>query len=152
MDEGQCLACDVNLGRIEPPGGFILDDELWIADHELTPLLRGYLILKPRRHVHYFADLTDDEADRFGPTLRQLLRAMQSVLAPERIYVNSFAEMVHHLHFHLIPRYADMPALGPDLLPQVFAGRWACEMATAEQTAADIRLALDSGADHSPSE
>jgi len=142
MNPGECLGCDVNEDRITPPGGPVLVNELWQADHELTPFMRGYLILKPRRHVHYFADLTDHEVDTFGPTLRQLLRAMQSVLAPERIYVNSFAETVHHLHFHLIPRYAEMPPLGPDLLHDVFAGKWACDAATAEQTAADIRAAL----------
>jgi len=98
MDQGECLACDVNAGRIEPPGGAILLDELWQADHELTSLVRGYVILKPRRHVHHFADLTDGEAASFGPVLRRLLGAMTTVLAPERIYPASFAETVHHLH------------------------------------------------------
>jgi len=143
MDQGECLACDVNAGRIEPPGGAILLDELWQADHELTPLVRGYVILKPRRHVHHFADLTDGEAASFGPVLRRLLGGMTTVLGPERIYVASFAETVHHLHFHLIPRYADMPALGPDLLPDVFAGRWRCDRQTAERAAAEIRAALE---------
>ncbi len=141
-----CLGCDVNEGRIEPPGGFVIDDELWVADHELTPLMRGYLILKPRRHVHYFADLTDDEAASFGPTLRALLRAMQAVLDAERIYVNSFAETVHHLHFHLIPRDADMPALGPELLPRVFGGEWKCSTQDAAAAADEIRRSIVSSA------
>ncbi len=142
---GTCLACDVNNGRADPPGGPILVDELWQADHELTRLLRGYLILKPRRHVHELADLTDAEAATLGPVLRRLLRAMRPVLAPERIYVTSFAETVHHLHFHLIPRYADMPALGPDLMPDVFGGRWTCDAQSAARAAAQIREALALG-------
>lgn len=142
MDRSQCLACAVNERRVQPPGGFIVDEELWVADHELGPLMRGYLIIKPRRHVHYFADLSDEEAISYGPTLRRVLNAMTVALHPERIYVCSFAETVHHLHFHLIPRYADMPALGPDLLHDVFAGRWATDAAIAEQAAADIRAGL----------
>ena len=70
---------------------------------------------------------------------------MTEVLKPGRIYVNSFAETVHHLHFHLIPRYDDMPALGPDLLHDVFAGKWTTDRETAAQTAADIRAALAAG-------
>ncbi len=107
MTDSECVACAVNSGRLQPPGGPIYVDELWQADHEFTPLLRGYVILKPRRHVHELADLTDSETATLGPLLRQLLRAMRSVLAPERIYVASFAETVHHLHFHLVPRYAE---------------------------------------------
>ena len=142
VTESDCLACSVNAGAIGPPGGAILSDELWQVDHELTPLLRGYLILKPRRHVHELADLTDSEAAALGPILRRLHRAMRKVLDPERIYTASFAETVHHLHFHLIPRYPDMPGLGPDLLPGLFAGRWACDAQAAAETAAAIRSEL----------
>jgi diadenosine tetraphosphate (Ap4A) HIT family hydrolase len=74
-----------------------------------------------------------------------LVAAMRSVLAPERIYVASFAETVHHLHFHLIPRYQDMPALGPDLLPDVVRGRWMCDPQIAAQTAARISAELGPG-------
>ena len=145
MRQEPCLGCEVNEGRISPPGGPIYVDELWQADHELTPLLRGYVILKPRRHVHYFSDLTEAETDAFGPILRRLLRAMRAALDPERVYVASFAETVHHLHFHLIPRYADMPALGPDLMPDVFAGKWSCDAPTAVAAADSIREALATG-------
>ncbi|MDQ3689187.1 MAG: hypothetical protein M3406_03970 [Chloroflexota bacterium] len=43
---------------------------------------------------------------------------MRRAMATERIYVCSFAETVHHLHFHLLPRYADMPGLGSNLIPE----------------------------------
>jgi diadenosine tetraphosphate (Ap4A) HIT family hydrolase len=142
MTDSECVACAVNSGRLQPPGGPIYVDELWQADHEFTPLLRGYVILKPRRHVHELADLTDPEAATLGPLLRRLLRAMRSALAPERIYVASFAETVHHLHFHLVPRYAEMPGLGPDLLPDVVHGAFACNRDTAIRTAEQIRNAL----------
>jgi diadenosine tetraphosphate (Ap4A) HIT family hydrolase len=142
VEVDRCLACDVNGGLIQPPGGVIHVDDLWQADHELTPLLRGYVILKPRRHVHHLADLTDDEAATLGPVLRRVLGAMRKALDPERIYVASFAETVHHLHFHLIPRYSDMPGLGPDLMPDVFHGRWATSTQAAEDAAALIRGAI----------
>jgi len=145
MVDAECLACRVNTGEVRPPGGPIYDGELWQADHELTPLLAGYLILKPRRHVHELADLTDSEAATMGPVMRRLLAAMRSVLVPQRIYVVSFAETVHHLHFHLIPRYEDMSALGPDLLSDVFAGRWRCDAGVAAGVAGRIGAALALG-------
>ncbi|HEY5519517.1 MAG TPA: HIT family protein [Candidatus Limnocylindrales bacterium] len=134
-----CLACDVNEGRIEPPGGPIYIDELWQADHELTPLARGYVILKPRRHVHEIADLSESEAAALGPTLSRLHSAMRAALGTERIYTCSFAETVLHLHFHIVPRYQWMPGLGPDLLPRLFGGEWRCTEAEAADAADQIR-------------
>jgi diadenosine tetraphosphate (Ap4A) HIT family hydrolase len=137
-----CLTCEVNAGRIVPAGGVIYGSSHWQAEHGVDRLVRGYVVLKPKRHVHELADLLPEEASTLGPALQVLLRAMRSALGAERIYVCSFAETVHHLHFHLIPRYADMPALGPNVMADLFAERWGCTIAEAEDSAARIRGAL----------
>lgn len=141
-----CFTCEVNAGLRASPGGTIYQDDDWIADHGVDLLVRGYLVLKPKRHVHELADLMPDEAATLGPVLQKILAAMRRALATERIYVCSFAETVHHLHLHLLPRHADMPGLGPNLLPQLFAGqRWACTPSEAEDAAARVRQALVAG-------
>lgn len=137
-----CFACDVNSGRIAAPGGTIYQDEHWLADHGVDLLVRGYVVLKPRRHVHEMADLLADEAATLGNALQTVLSAMRAALGTERIYVCSFAETVHHVHLHLLPRYADMPALGPDLVLDLFAQRWGCSPAEAETAADRIRSAI----------
>jgi diadenosine tetraphosphate (Ap4A) HIT family hydrolase len=137
-----CLTCEANAGRIRPAGGVILATDFWQAEHGIDRLVRGYVVLKTRRHIHETADLAPDEATSLGPTLQMLLRSMRTALAPERVYVCSFAETVHHLHFHLIPRYADMPALGPSLMADLFAGRWGCTEAEAGAASDGIRAAL----------
>jgi histidine triad (HIT) family protein len=138
-----CFTCDVNSGRQPAPGGTIYEDELWIADHGVSCLVAGYVVLKPKRHVHELADLDPAEAASLGVALRMVLAAMRAALHPERIYLCSFAETVHHLHFHLLPRYAHMPGLGPDLLPPVFSEeRWKCSEADAAAAADAIRVAL----------
>jgi diadenosine tetraphosphate (Ap4A) HIT family hydrolase len=137
-----CFTCAVNAGRISAPGGVIYQDKHWVAEHGVDRLVKGYVVLKPRRHVHEMADLLPQEARALGPAMRTLLSAMRTALAPERIYVCSFAESVHHLHFHLIPRYADMPGLGPHLVPALFEERWGCTPEEAGIAAAGIRAAL----------
>ena len=137
-----CFTCDVNAGRVAAPGGTIYQDEHWLADHGVDLLVRGYVVLKPKRHVHELADLLGDEATTLGNALQTVLSAMRSALKAERIYVCSFAETVHHLHFHLLPRYADMPALGPSLMPDLFAQRWGCSSAEAEIAADRIRSTI----------
>jgi len=138
----ECFICEVNEGRQRAPGGFIYEDEYWLADHGVSRLVRGYVVLKPKRHVHELADLLPHEAATLGVAAQRLLAAMRAALGTERIYVCSFAETVHHLHFHLLPRYADMPGLGPDLVPELFSERWACGVEEAEDAATRIRAAL----------
>jgi diadenosine tetraphosphate (Ap4A) HIT family hydrolase len=144
----ECFACDVNAGREPAPGGPIYRDDLWLADHGIDRFVRGYVVLKPLRHVDELADLLPDEAATLGAVMRKIHAAMRAALKTERIYVCSFAETVHHLHFHLLPRYADMPGLGPDLVPDLFAGRWSCTLGEAEDAADRIRAALATGGDH----
>lgn len=133
----------MNSGVEPAPGGKIYEDARWVADHGVSRLVRGYVVLKPRRHVHELADLQPEESASLGPVLRKLLAAMRAALQPERIYVCSFAETVHHLHFHLLPRYGDMPGLGPDLMPALFTeGRFECSTGDAVSAAVAIRSEL----------
>ena len=139
----ECFTCKVNSGREVAPGGTIYEDELWIADHGVSLLLAGYVVLKPKRHVHELADLDTGEAATLGTVQRTLMAAMRAALEPERIYVCSVAETVHHLHFQLLPRYAHIQGLGPELLPALFGGeRWKCTPAEAVAAAGAIRAAL----------
>ena len=137
-----CFTCEVNVGERLAPGGTIYEDHHWLADHGVSRLVRGYVVLKPKRHVHELADLLPAEAATIGVACQRVLAAMRTALGTKRIYVCSFAETVPHLHFHLLPRYANMPGLGPDLVPALFSGQWRCSVAEAEEAATRIRSAL----------
>jgi len=138
-----CFTCEVNTGVRATPGGAIYADERWIADHGIPPLVPGYVVLKPRRHVAHLADLKPEEANSLGTVLHDVMAAVRSALQPERIYVCSFVESVpSHLHFHLLPRYAAMPPLGPGLLERVFAGEWAVTEGEATRATNLIRAQL----------
>jgi diadenosine tetraphosphate (Ap4A) HIT family hydrolase len=140
-----CFTCEVNAGRRRAPGGTIYEDDHWLADHGVSRLVRGYVVLKPKRHVHELADLLQIEATTLGLALQRVVAAMRTALATERIYLCSFAESEHHLHLHLLPRYGDMRGLGPDLVPALFSEQWRRSVEEAEVAAARIRLALSDG-------
>jgi len=137
-----CLACDVLAGRIEPPGGTIYEDELWVVDHSISPVaLRGWLIVKPRRHVENFGELTDAEAARFGSISRSAAAAVQDALGAERVYVCSFGEEWRHVHIHVVPRYSGMEPMSWELLGEMWSGssKWACTDEEAATAADAIR-------------
>src|SRR5947208_7240881 len=64
-----CLACDLAEGRIDLPGGRILETDLWIVEHCVGPLGIGTLVVKPKRHVVHLWELREDESDALGPIL-----------------------------------------------------------------------------------
>lgn len=96
-------------------------DEHWRVAHSLDTALAGWLVLVPRRHVTAVADLTDVEAADLGAWQVRLSRALRDVTGCPRTYIAQFAEKqgFAHVHFHVIPRAAD---LEPSLRgPGVFA-------------------------------
>jgi diadenosine tetraphosphate (Ap4A) HIT family hydrolase len=137
-----CLACDVLTGRIDPPGGTIYENEGWVVDQSISPVaLRGWLIVKPRRHVENFGELRDAEAARFGSVSRSAAAAVQNALGAERVYVCSFGEEWRHVHFHVVPRYPGMEPMGWKLLGEMWSGsrKWACTDEEAAAAADAIR-------------
>ena len=145
MNRNQCLACDVLTGRIEAPGGVIYKDDHWVVDHSVSPvLLRGFLIIKPKRHCEQIAELTIEEMESLGPIISRTANALTRALHPEKIYVSSFGEFVRHIHFYVIPRTHDMPPDGPTVIAQMFDGRWACSDDEAAEVANRIREMMES--------
>lgn len=139
-----CLACDVLEGRIQPPGGVIYEDEYWVVDHSISPVaLKGWLIVKPKRHVENFGDLSPDEADAFGPISRAAAASVQAALGAERVYVCSFGEEWRHVHVHVVPRYPGQDPMSWELLGLMWSDEspWACSDEEAAGAAEAIRQA-----------
>ena len=105
-----CSACAEVAGKVQAPGGVIVDDGLWYVSHHTGPFTDpGELIVKTRRHCESLAELTPAEAHALGPLLQAGVRALERVVVAERIYAVSFNERIRHLHFLLLPRTATMP-------------------------------------------
>jgi diadenosine tetraphosphate (Ap4A) HIT family hydrolase len=107
-----CVTCRSNRGEVASPGGVIHDDGLWRVEHAFEPVpLAGWLVVKPLRHVESVAELTDAEALALGPLVQRTSAALTAALGCPKVYVVCFAESATapHVHFHLIPRAADLP-------------------------------------------
>jgi diadenosine tetraphosphate (Ap4A) HIT family hydrolase len=89
----------------------------WRVSHAFNTKLPGWLVLVPRRHIERLDELTPEEAERLGPLLVELTRALRKVTGCVKTYVALYAEAegFAHVHFHVVPRMSDQdPALrGP---------------------------------------
>lgn len=110
LSQQQCSACAETAGQRPAPGGVIHSDGLWFVSHHTGPYTDpGELIVKTHRHCESLAELTEEEAEALGPVLHTAVRALERVVAAERIYAVSFNERIRHVHFLLLPRTAAMP-------------------------------------------
>lgn len=96
-----CELCDT-------PGGEVLHQgaqfRVVLIDDALYP---GFCRVIWHDHVKEVTDL--DEIDRMllMDVLWQVEHVLRDVMQPEKINLASFGNVVPHMHWHLIPRYAD---------------------------------------------
>lgn len=149
-----CLSCNLLAGKLKAPGGVIYEDNYWIVEHSLSPiLLRGYLIIKLKRHCEHLAELTPEEAIALGTVIQKTCFAISRVINPAKIHVSSWGEQVKHIHFHVIPRTSDLPVgvlklliylRRKKLLNKLGLSKWVSEEEAAE-VAAQLRQEFENG-------
>jgi diadenosine tetraphosphate (Ap4A) HIT family hydrolase len=107
-----CYVCRHTAATTLPPWQRIVRTARWRVVHDFQTALPGWLVVVPERHVTTIAELTPAEAAELGGLLRTLSIALQETVGCVKTYVMQFseAEGFAHLHFHVVPRAADIPA------------------------------------------
>jgi diadenosine tetraphosphate (Ap4A) HIT family hydrolase len=110
MGDLTCPACDLISGKRPVAGGVV-----WrgggFALHALdgpSPL-PGWLVLTAERHARALYDLDAAATAALGPLAQRVMRAQREALGAEHVYLFAIGDVLHHAHFHLVPRYAATP-------------------------------------------
>ncbi|MDH6110720.1 diadenosine tetraphosphate (Ap4A) HIT family hydrolase [Kitasatospora sp. MAP12-15] len=150
-----CFSCANTAVLSElPPRELIGVDEHWRVAYAVNCSLPGWLVLVPRRHVTRVAELTDAEAAGLGLWQVRLSRALEAVTGCEKTYVAQFGEApgFGHVHFHLVPRSADLAAelRGPGVFAHLAAAgsvdEAAMDEAAMDELAVRLRARLEESA------
>lgn len=109
-----CKSCELISQRDQgtaPLWDCIYRTPLWDVAHCYETSLAGWLVLIVRRHIESLDELTDVEAIQLGQMIRRTSAALKEVSSCLKTYVLQFAESPQHphVHFHIIPRMADLP-------------------------------------------
>lgn len=113
VGEADCFICRKHRGEVELPGGPLVRDDFFFVGHRALPpdgpVYLGYFFIETIRHVEGLADLTTQEAERLGPLMARLSRALKVSERAEHIYAFVIGDHMPHLHVHMVPRYPGAP-------------------------------------------
>ncbi len=84
----------------------IFEDEMFSLEQSAECPIPGYLLLRLKGEETSLAQLAPEKARALGEMLARAAAAIEQAIKPERVYVLSFCEIDHRLHFHLFPRTA----------------------------------------------
>jgi histidine triad (HIT) family protein len=104
-----CLLC--SLARRKAEVSVVYEDERTVVFMDIQPVVRGHMLVVPRAHAPYLADLDpEDGAEVFKAGQRAAAALRSSTLRCEG--VNFFladgevaGQEIFHAHLHVIPRY-----------------------------------------------
>ena len=70
---------------------------------------RGRVIVASKRHVSEMIDLDRRERQAFMDDVAKVASALRNVFHPQKINYGAYGDTGCHLHFHLVPKYANDP-------------------------------------------
>jgi len=73
---------------------------------------RGYTLFISKRHASELFELDAGWRARFLKEMTRVARAVHAAFKPRKMNYELLGNVVPHLHWHLIPRYADDPKPG----------------------------------------
>ncbi len=87
----------------ELPAEIIAEDEHFIAFLDIMPLVKGHVLVVPKREVSYIFDLQAGELSALHLFAQQVAKAMDKSLTCTRIGMAVIGLEVPHVHIHLVP-------------------------------------------------
>lgn len=87
----------------EIPGFIVAEDENYIAFLDIMPLVKGHILVVPKKEVDYIFDLEDDLLTGLHLFAKKVAIAQKKVIPCERIGLAVIGLEVPHVHVHLVP-------------------------------------------------
>ena len=87
----------------ELPAEIVAEDEQFIAFLDIMPLVKGHVLVVPKREVSYIFDLEPSELSSLHLFAQQVAKAMDKTLTCTRIGMAVIGLEVPHVHIHLVP-------------------------------------------------
>ncbi|MDH5751611.1 MAG: HIT family protein [Deltaproteobacteria bacterium] len=96
------------------PAEIVYEDDMNIAFLDISPKTEGHTLVVPKRQVSSYQDLSPEEAASLARAMQMVIRGVvQGMETPHyNLTLNNgdvAGQVVFHVHFHIIPRYKNLP-------------------------------------------
>ena len=105
-----CIFCKIARGDI--PCTSVFESEELIAFLDISPVNKGHTLLVPKAHMETLFDMPAGIGETLFAAMKQVGSAVMKATGAEGLNVvqNNYSaagQQVPHVHWHLIPRFAD---------------------------------------------
>ncbi len=115
----ECKICKIH-SNFQAIKGLEFDN--WIVrPAEMEKNCPGYHYIEAKGHLTAYEEVDKIAWNEYGDILHTLTSLIYKKNTPIKIYTVSIAELVPHLHFHMVPRYIESP-IGMDYLSLALKG------------------------------
>ncbi len=87
----------------EIPGHIIAEDDHYIAFLDIQPLVKGHVLVVPKKETDYIFDLEDEVLAGLHVFSKKVAKAIEKTIKCTRVGVAVIGLEVPHVHVHLVP-------------------------------------------------
>lgn len=101
-----CVFCKIIESREE--GYVVFEDGQSLAFFDRRPLMKGHVILVPKKHYETFEELPKTLVSHLFKNVQTLSRAVEEAMEADGSFValnNKISQSVPHFHIHVVPRW-----------------------------------------------
>ncbi len=98
-----CVFCQIVEGKI--PANKVLEDEEFIAFHDINPIAPIHILIIPKEHVENFQSVNPELMAKMTPFIQKVAEELCLHETGYRLVTNNGkdgGQEVPHLHFHLL--------------------------------------------------
>ena len=87
----------------EIPSHKVAEDERCFAFLDINPLVKGHVLVIPKKETDYIFDVDDDTLAHMMVFAKRIAKAIEKVVPCKRVGVAVLGLEVPHAHIHLVP-------------------------------------------------
>ncbi len=103
-----CIFCKIVAGEI--PATKVYEDEYTLAFMDISPIIKGHVLVIPKEHYDPIMQAPDDVLGRCVSVAKRIAQAQVDALGADGVNLHqangvAAGQVVPHIHFHVIPRF-----------------------------------------------
>ena len=110
--KNDCIFCAIAAGEI--PSFKVYEDDLVLAYLDINPFTKGHTLVIPKQHSTCLLDTDEETLAAVIARVKKVAAHLKTALPCDGFNIlqnngEAAGQTVHHLHFHIVPRYGKEP-------------------------------------------